>query len=264
MLAKSPRHKETALLKEKEPSPSFRVAIVTGASRGIGRSVALRLAKQGIRVVINALSKAAEAEEVVAQIKAEGGQGIVVLADVSVAEEVARLVQTTVDNYGRIDILVNNAGIVRDQLLMRMSEEDWDRVLNVNLKGAFLCTKAVLRHMLRQRWGRIINISSISGVVGNPGQANYASAKAGLIALTKVTAKEVATRGITVNAIAPGYIDTDMTRGLSESLKQEILSRIPAGYFGSPEDIAQAVAYLASSEARYISGQVLGVDGGMS
>lgn len=251
-------------MKEKESSPPFLVALVTGGSRGIGRAVALKLARQGVRVVVNALSRAAEAEEVVAQIRAEGGQGLVALADVSVAEEVARLVQTALDNYGRVDILVNNAGIVRDQLLLRMSEEDWDRVLDVNLKGVFLCTKAVLRHMLRQRWGRIINISSISGVVGNPGQANYASAKAGLIALTKVAAKEVATRGITVNAIAPGYIDTDMTRGLAESLKQEILSRIPAGHFGSPEDVAQAVAYLASEEAGYVTGQVLGVDGGMT
>jgi 3-oxoacyl-[acyl-carrier protein] reductase len=223
----------------------------------------LKLAEQGIAVVVNARSSAAAAEEVVAAITAAGGQGIAVLADVSQAPEVARLTQTALDTYGRIDILVNNAGIVRDQLLVRMSEEEWDQVLDINLKGAFLCTRAVLRPMLRQRWGRIINITSVSGIVGNAGQANYTAAKAGLIALTRTTAKEVASRNITVNAVAPGYIDTDMTRALPDNVKQEALQRIPAGYFGTPQDVAHAVAFLASEEARYITGQVLGVDGGM-
>ncbi len=243
---------------------SSRVAIVTGASRGIGKAIALKLAEQGAAVVVNARSSASEAEGVAASIKAAGGRSIAVLADVSIAEDVARLVQTATTTYGKVDILVNNAGIVRDQLLVRMSEEDWDKVLNTNLKGAFLCTKAVLRPMLKQRWGRIINISSVAGLTGNPGQANYASAKAGLIALTKSTAKEVASRGITVNAIAPGYIETDMTQALPDSLKQEILQRIPVGYFGSPQDVAHVAAFLASEEARYITGQVWGIDGGVA
>ncbi len=187
-----------------------------------------------------------------------------ILADVSSQQDVARLVEETIATYGRIDILVNNVGITRDQLLIRMSDEEWDKVLNVNLKSVFLCTRAVVRHMLKQRWGRIISIASIVGVVGNPGQANYASAKAGIIGFTRTIAKEVASRGITVNAIAPGFIDTEMTQRLKEDWKQELAKHIPLGYLGSPRDVAEAVAFLASEEARYITGQVLNVDGGMA
>jgi 3-oxoacyl-[acyl-carrier protein] reductase len=174
------------------------------------------------------------------------------------------MVEIAVSTYGKIDILVNNAGISRDQLLIRMSDEDWDRVININLKSVFLCTRAAVRHMLKERWGRIISISSIVGLVGNQGQVNYASAKAGIIGFSKTIAKEIASRGITANAIAPGFIDTEMTKRLPESQRQELLKRIPLGYLGSPNDIAEAVAFLASEEARYITGQVLGVDGGMS
>jgi 3-oxoacyl-[acyl-carrier protein] reductase len=173
-------------------------------------------------------------------------------------------VETTVSTYGKVDILVNNAGITRDHLLLRMTDDDWDKVLRVNLKSVFLCTRAVLKHMAKQRWGRIISISSVIGVVGNPGQANYASAKAGIIGFTRTIAKEMASRGITANAIAPGFIETGMTQQLKEEWKQELQKRIPAGYFGSPRDVAEAVAFLASEEARYITGQVLGVDGGMA
>lgn len=240
-----------------------RVAIVTGSARGIGRAIALKLFEQGATIVINDVGDAAPAEELARLMKEKGGRSAVVLADVSKQDEVAKLIEKAAADFGRLDILVNNAGITRDQLLLRLSEEDWDKVLNVNLKGAFLCTKAALRHMVKQRWGRIVNIASIVGVTGNAGQANYAAAKAGLIALTKTCAKEVASRGITVNAIAPGFIDTDMTRRLPENLKQEILKQIPLGSFGTPEDVAQAVAFLVSEEARYITGQVLRVDGGL-
>jgi 3-oxoacyl-[acyl-carrier protein] reductase len=191
-------------------------------------------------------------------------QSLAVIADVTSPADVSRLVETTISTYGKIDILVNNAGVTRDQLLLRMSDEDWDTVLNVDLKSAFLCTRAVLRHMLKQRRGRIISIASIVGIVGNPGQANYASAKAGIIGFTKSIAKEVASRGITANAIAPGFIDTQMTQKLEEKQRQELAGRIPVGYLGSPRDIAEAVAFLASEEARYITGQVLNVDGGMA
>ncbi len=243
-------------------NPSTRVAIVTGSGRGIGRAIALKLAQHGASIVVNDLAPSS-AEEVVEEIKAAGGKGIACGGDVSQTQDVSRLVQTTVSTYGRVDILVNNAGITRDGLLVEMSDSDWDQVLNINLKGAFLCTKGVLWHMLRQRWGRIINITSVVALVGNAGQANYASAKAGLVALTKTTAREVASRGITANAIAPGFIDTEMTRKLSQSLRQEIVKQLPIGYFGLPEDVAQAVAFFASEEARYITGQVLNVDGGM-
>ncbi len=242
---------------------SDRVVLVTGSGRGIGRAIALKLAEVGAIVVVND-SDEALAGGVAEDIKAMNRQSSAIIADVSSSSDVAKLVETTEATYGKVDILVNNAGITRDQLLMRMSDEDWDKVLTVNLKSVFLCTRAVLRHMIKQRWGRIISIASIVGVVGNPGQANYASAKAGIIGFTRTIAKEVASRGITVNAIAPGFIDTDMTQRLEENQRQEFKRQIPVGYFGSPRDVAEAVAFLASEEARYITGQVLHVDGGMA
>jgi len=241
---------------------SNRVAIVTGSGQGIGRAIALKLAEVGAVVVVNDIGESAQG--VAEEIRAMNRQSLAILADVSLSPDVARLVETTTDTYGRVDILVNNAGITRDQLIVRMSDEDWDKVLNVNLKSVFLCTKAVLKYMIKQRRGRIISIASIVGVVGNPGQANYASAKAGIIGFTRTIAKEVASRGITVNAIAPGFIDTEMTRHLDEKRRQELMGRIPLGYLGSPRDVAEAVAFLASEEAKYITGQVLGVDGGMT
>jgi 3-oxoacyl-[acyl-carrier protein] reductase len=243
---------------------SNKVALVTGSGRGIGRAIALRLAEAGANIVVNDIGDAGPVEAVVREIKAMGRQALPVLADVSSASDVERLVAEAISAYGRIDILVNNAGITRDQLLLRMSEEDWDRVLAVDLKSVFLCTKAVLKHMVKQRWGRIISLASISGIVGNPGQANYAAAKAGIIGFTRSIAKEVASRGITVNAVAPGFIDTEMTQRLKEEWKEALKKQIPVGYLGSPRDVAEAVAFLASEEARYITGQVLGVDGGMA
>ncbi len=241
---------------------SGRVAIVTGSGRGIGRAIALKLAEVGAIVVVNDIGEAAQG--VAEEIRAMNRQSLAILADVSLSPDVARLVDETIATHGKVDILVNNAGITRDQLTVRMSDEEWDRVLNVNLKSVFLCTRAVLRHMIKQRWGRIISIASIVGVVGNPGQANYASAKAGIIGFTRTIAKEVASRGITANAIAPGFIDTDMTQRLEENQRQELMRHIPLGYLGSPRDVAEAVAFLASEEARYITGQVLNVDGGMA
>jgi 3-oxoacyl-[acyl-carrier protein] reductase len=244
---------------------SNKVAIVTGSARGIGRAIALKLAEVGANIVVNDIASAADALEVVAaEIRALNRQALVVTGDVSSSEDVARLVEKAAGTFGRIDILVNNAGVARDQLIMRMSDEDWDTVLNIDLKSAFLCTRAVLRHMLRQRWGRIISISSVVGIIGNAGQANYASAKAGIIGLTRSIAKEVGSRGITANAIAPGFIETRMTEQLDEKQRQALLQHIPLGSIGTPRDVAEAVAFLASEEARYITGQVLNVDGGMA
>ena len=244
-------------------SLSNRVAIVTGSGQGIGREIALVLAERGASVVISDVN-ADTAKSAAAEIEAKNGKGIAVPANVTIAAEVNKLVEQAISSFGHIDILVNNAGITRDGLLMRMSEADWDLVLTVNLKGAFICTQAVIRHMMRQRWGRIVNIASVVGVIGNAGQANYAASKAGLIGLTKTTAREVASRGITVNAVAPGFIDTGMTQKLSENVKQEFLKQIPVGYLGLPKDVAYAVAFLVSEEAHYITGQVLNVNGGLA
>jgi 3-oxoacyl-[acyl-carrier protein] reductase len=242
-----------------------RVAIVTGSARGIGKAIALKLAGVGANIVVNDIAAAADSlEKTAEEIRALGRQALAVTADVSSPGDVTRLIEAAAGNFNRIDILVNNAGVTRDQLVMRMSDEEWDTVINIDLKSAFLCSRAVLRHMLRQRWGRIVSIASVVGIIGNAGQANYASAKAGIIGLTKSIAKEVGSRGITVNAIAPGFIESKMTEQLDEKQRQALLERIPLGSIGTPQDVAEAVAFLASEEARYITGQVLNVDGGMA
>ena len=243
---------------------SDKVAIVTGGGQGIGRAIALKLAEVGATVIVNDVGDASPAEGVAEEIRKMNRESLAVLADISVPSDVTRLVDTTIATCGRVDILVNNAGITRDQLVLRMSDDDWDKVLNINLKSVFLCTRAVLRQMLRQRWGRIVSIASIVGLIGNAGQANYASAKAGIIGFTRAIAKEVASRSITANAVAPGFIDTTMTQQLPEERRQELMSHVLLGYLGSPRDVAEAVAFLASEEARYITGQVLTVDGGIS
>lgn len=240
-----------------------KVAVVTGGSRGIGRAIAIALAQAGADVAIFYAGNQAAAEQTLAEIEKTGRKGLSLQVDVSNAEQVESAMKEVMASLGRIDILVNNAGITRDNLLMRMKEEEWDQVINTNLKGVFLCTKAVTRAMMKQRSGRIINISSVVGVMGNPGQANYVAAKAGVIGLTKTTAKELASRGITVNAIAPGFIETDMTAVLDEDLKQQMLGAIPLGRFGSAQDVAEAVKFLASDAASYITGQTIHVDGGM-
>jgi 3-oxoacyl-[acyl-carrier protein] reductase len=238
-------------------------ALVTGASRGIGREIALELARLGANVAVNYAGSEAKANEVVEEIRQLERDAFAIQCDVSNGEAVASMVKETVDRFGSLDILVNNAGITKDNLLMRMKEDEWDAVLNINLKGVFLCTKAVTRQMMKQRSGRIINISSIVGASGNPGQANYVAAKAGVIGLTKTSAKELASRGITVNAVAPGFISTEMTDKLSDELKQEMLKTIPLAQFGEAKDIANAVAFLASDDSRYITGQTIHVNGGM-
>jgi 3-oxoacyl-[acyl-carrier protein] reductase len=240
-----------------------KVALVTGASRGIGAVVACRLAKAGAKVGVNFHASSELATVVVDSINKDGGEAFLVGGDVSEEEKAKSVIKNLVEHFGTIDILVNNAGITRDQLLIRMKPEDFDSVINVNLRGAFLCTKFAMIHMIRQRSGRVINMSSVVGLSGNSGQANYAAAKAGLVGLTKAVAREVASRNVTVNALAPGYITTAMVDELTEEVQEKILTTIPMGRFGTPEDVAEAVIFLASDGASYITGQVLTIDGGM-
>ena len=240
-----------------------KTALLTGASRGIGRAIALRLAAEGARVAINYAGNVKAAEEVKAAIEAAGGTAILCRADVADSAAVEAMVADVAKEFGAIDILVNNAGITRDTLLMRMKDEDFAKVLDTNLKGVFYCTKAVAKLMMKKRAGRIVNMASVVGLVGNAGQTNYAAAKAGVIGFSKSAAKELASRGITVNAVAPGFIGTDMTADLPESVKEKALSDIPLGRAGQPEDVANAVLFLASDQASYITGQVVNVDGGM-
>ena len=240
-----------------------KVAVVTGASRGIGRAIALKLDSLGAAVVVNYNGSREKAEKVKQEIEDNGGNASIYQCNVSDYEACQNMIQSIIEEYGRIDILINNAGITRDGLLMKMSEADFDQVIDTNLKGAFNTTRFVTRQMLRQKSGRIINMASVVGVTGNAGQVNYAASKAGIIGLTKATAREVASRGITVNAIAPGFIETDMTDVLPDKVKEASVSQIPLGKFGKPEQVAAAVAFLSSDDAGYITGQVLNVDGGM-
>ncbi len=238
-------------------------ALVTGASRGIGRAIALALAAEGADVAVNFAGNEAAAKAVAAEIEALGRKAIIIKTDIASHEAATAMLDQVVKELGRIDILVNNAGITRDGLLLRMKEEDWDAVLTTNLKGVFNCTKAAIKHMMKQRYGRIVSISSVVGVMGNAGQTNYAAAKAGVIGFTKAVAKEVAARGITVNAVAPGFVQTDMTAVLNEKQVEAMQAAIPLKRLGQPEDIARAVLFLASDDANYITGQTLHVDGGM-
>lgn len=241
-----------------------RVVVVTGGSRGIGRAIGLRMADPDTRIYFNySASASTDAEETESLVKAAGGSAQAVRVDVGSREDVQGFFSRIVEESGRVDVLVNNAGITADGLMVRMKEEDWDRVLDINLKGAFYCTQAAAKTMMKQRSGRIINMASVVGVMGNAGQANYVASKAGLIGLTKTVARELAPRGITVNAVAPGFIETAMTAGLSEKVREAMLAQIPLGRMGQPEDVAEVVAFLASEEASYITGQVIHINGGM-
>ena len=241
-----------------------RSAVVTGASRGIGRAIALDLAKEGASVVVNYNSTPKGAEEVVAEIEKMGGKALAVKANIGQSEDAKALIQAAIDNFEKVDILVNNAGITRDMLIMKMTEEEWDQVMEINLKGTFNCSKAAVRPMMRARYGRIINITSISGQIGNAGQTNYSASKAGQIGFTKSLAREIAARNITVNAIAAGFVDTEIWSDVSEDIMQGFIDSIPLGRKGDPEEIAHAVSFLASEKAAYITGQVLAVDGGLA
>jgi 3-oxoacyl-[acyl-carrier protein] reductase len=241
-----------------------KVAVITGAGRGIGRAIAQQFAEQGAKVVLNYRSSLSQVEELLGQIRAAGGEAIAIQADVSVEEDVKRLFAETVKQLGRVDILVNNAGITRDNLILRMSEEEFDHVLDINLKGTFYCMKHASGIMLKQKSGKIINISSVVGITGNIGQVNYAASKAGVIGMTKTVARELASRGITVNAVAPGFIETDMTEKLPQKNKEAIIANIPLKRYGSVNEVAGVVRFLASEAANYITGQVLVVDGGLS
>lgn len=243
---------------------SGKTAVVTGGSRGLGRAVCLELAAGGANVVLCYAGNEAAANETVAACEALGARAVAVRCDVADSAQVKTLMDTALQTFGRIDILVNNAGITRDGLLMMMKEDDFDTVIDTNLKGAFLCMKAVARQMMKQRYGRIVNLSSVVGLRGNAGQVNYAASKAGIIGMTKSLAKELASRGVTVNAVAPGFMETDMTAAMPEAAKTATLAAIPMGRMGAVEDVAKTVAFLASEEAGYITGQVIAVDGGMS
>jgi 3-oxoacyl-[acyl-carrier protein] reductase len=240
-----------------------RVALVTGSGRGIGRAIALKLASRGAVIVVNDFGDEKPAQAVADEIVAAGGKASVMLADVSNSGAVNAMIDSVKKQYGRLDILVNNAGIARDRLLLRMTDEEWQQVIEVNLYSVFKCTRAAVKLMSRQRYGRIINIASVSGLVGNPGQANYAASKAGIIGFTRTVAREMASRGITANIIAPGLIDTGLAHDLTDEQRAGLMAHIPLGMLGQPEDIAASVAFLASDDARYITGQILNVDGGM-
>lgn len=241
-----------------------KVALVTGGSRGIGKEIALELARNGANVAISYVSNEVKAKEVIDEIGSLGVKAIAIKADVSKEEEVQEMIKKVEEEFNTIDILVNNAGVTKDNLLIRMKEEEWDEVMSVNLKGTFLCTKAVSRMMMKKRYGKIINITSVVGITGNVGQGNYSASKAGVIGFTKSMARELASRGIRVNAVAPGFIETDMTDVLKEDIKDAMLKSIPLGIFGKPKDIADAVVFLASSKSDYITGQVVNVNGGMN